>query len=136
MRMAALSLLLVVAACGGSEGSPKQPPTSAPPSSQAVVQPTVAPPTGDPVPEALSQFRCDPDGAGTFQASGVVENAAKGKVTFQVTVYVGEPQAVPQSAKTKQLAGVAGGGSIPFEIYKIPAPPAGGTCHVQVLTTK
>lgn len=139
MRTAAVSvsasLLIALAGCGGSDGPATRPTTSAT-AAREPAQSTIAPPTGTPVPEALSQFRCDPDGAGTFQASGTVENATKAKVTFQVTVYVGDPQDVPSSAKTKQLAGVAGGGSVEFQIDKIPAPAEGGTCHVQVLTPK
>ena len=131
----ALSLFLVLAACGGSDGSPA-PTTSTTPAAQPAASPTIAPPTGDPVPAALSQFRCDPDGAGTFQATGVLKNSTKVKVTFQVTVYVGEPNGSAQSAKTERLPNVAGGGSVDFAIATIPAPAEGGTCHVQVLTTK
>jgi hypothetical protein len=135
--MAALSLLLVLAACGGgSDESPKTPATSAPAASQPAGEPTVAAPSGDPIPQALSRFRCEPDGAGTFQASGVLANSTKAKVNFQVTVFVGEPPAAPLSAKTKQIPSIAGGGSVEFTVYKIPSPPEGGTCHVQVLTTK
>jgi hypothetical protein len=127
-------LLLALGACSGSEEPAASSTTT--PAAQAAGAPTIAPPTGDPVPEALSQFRCDPDGAGTYQASGVLANSTKAKVTFQVTVYVGEATGAPASAKTEEVPKVAGGGSIKFVIDKIPAPADGGTCHVQVLTTK
>jgi hypothetical protein len=136
MRLAALSLslLLVVAACGGSD-EPTTAQTSTPAADPAAV-PTIAPPTGDPVPEALSQFRCEPDGAGTFTAMGVLKNSTKASVDFQVTVYVGPAEGSPASAKTKEIPTVKGGGSVEFTVDTVPAPPDGGTCHVQVLTTK
>jgi hypothetical protein len=133
---AALSLLLVLAACGGSGEDAAPAATTTPSPQQPAASPTIAPPTGEPVPGALSQFRCDPDGAGTYRATGVLENSTKAKVTFQVTVYVGEPSGVPASARTERLPDVAGGGSVDFTVDKIPAPAEGGTCHVQALTTK
>ena len=131
---AALSLLLVLAACGGSgeDTTPKAEPSPTEPATS----PTIAPPTGEPVPGALSQFRCDPDGAGTFVATGVLKNSTKAKVTFQVTVYVGEATGAPASARTERLPDVAAGGSVDFTVDAIPAPAEGGTCHVQALTTK
>lgn len=134
MRIAAVSLLLVLAACGGSEEA-AAPDASDTPATQPVVSPTTAPPTGTPVPEALSRFRCDPDGAGTYQASGLIKNASKQRVDFQVTVLVGEPSA-SRSAKTLRVPRVAGGRTIEFALHTIPAPPEGGTCHVQLLTTE
>jgi hypothetical protein len=135
MRLAALSLslplVLALTACGGSD----EPPTPAATTPAPVSSPTIAPPTGDPVPEALSKFRCEPDGAGAFTASGVLKNSGKAKVTFQVTVYVGPAAGAPASAKTKEIPTVKGGGSVDFAIDTIPAPPEGGACHVQVLTT-
>lgn len=128
------AVLVSLAACSGSDEPTAAATTT--PAAQPAGSPTIAPPTGDPVPEALSQFRCDPDGAGTFVASGVLANATKAKVTFQVTVYVGQASGAPASAKTKEIPKVAGGGSIAFTIDTIPAPADGGTCHVQVLTTK
>ncbi|MET0468099.1 MAG: hypothetical protein ABW075_04950 [Aeromicrobium sp.] len=135
MRMAALSLLLVLAACGGSDESPSTD-ASTPAASAPVASPTVAPPTGDPVPEALSGFRCEPDGAGAYRASGALKNATKASVTFHVTVHVGTPSAAPQSAKTTDVPTVKGGASVQFAVDGIPAPAEGGTCHVQVLTAK
>jgi hypothetical protein len=133
---AALSLLLVLAACGSSGEDAAPAAKTSPSPQQPAASPTIAPPTGEPVPGALSQFRCDPDGAGTYRATGVLENSTKAKVTFQVTVYVGEPSGAPASARTERLPDVAGGGSVDFTVDKIPAPAEGGTCHVQALTTK
>lgn len=142
MRSAVVALTLVLPmslALGACSGGSDEPGAKASPSAPATdpnAAPTTPAPTGTPVPEALSRFRCDPDGTGTFAASGVVANSAKAAVTFQVTVYVGEPSGAPQAATTKQVPKVAGGGSAEFAIEKIPAPAEGGTCHVQVITTK
>ncbi|AXT83769.1 hypothetical protein C6I20_00195 [Aeromicrobium sp. A1-2] len=135
MRTLAVALLLVLTGCGG--GSDPEPAASAKPKATAsatTVKPTVAPPEGTPAPEALSKFTCDKNSKGTWSASGYVANASKGKVTFQVTVYVGEATGGPEQAKTQRVT-VAGGGSAKFSIAKVPAPKAGGPCHVQVLAT-
>lgn len=135
MRIAAVGLLVLLAACGSGSAGPATAPSTTPVAATGIVQTTITP-TGTPVPEALSQFRCEPDGEGTYAASGVLANDAKATTTFQVTVYVGVPIAGQQPAKTKQVPKVAGGGSVDFKLFKIPATAEGGTCHVQVLKTK
>lgn len=135
MRTAAVLLLLVLAACGRGADDPGVTPSTTPAAASGLAQTTLLP-TGDPAPEALSQFRCEPDGAGAYTASGMLANAGKSATTFQVTVYVGPPVDGQQRAKTKQVAKVGAGGSTDFTIFKIPAAAEGGTCHVQVLKTK
>lgn len=134
MRFAAVALLVVLAACSGGSSEPSGPATTA--AAGAGVAPTNPPPTGVPVPEALSGFRCEDDGAGAYTASGAVTNRAKAAVTFQVTVNVGQAGAAPQAAATKQLPKVGAGDSVTFEITKIPIVDASGACHVQVVTTR
>jgi hypothetical protein len=134
MRFVAVALLVVLAACSRGSSEPSGPATSTP--APGVVAPSNPPPTGTPVPEALSDFRCEADGAGTYTASGAVTNRSKATATFQVTVNVGQPSGTPQAAMTKQLAKIGAGGSATFEIVKIPVAAEGGTCHVQVVTTK
>ena len=136
MRTLAVALLLVLAGCGG--GSDPQPVASSATSvtaPTATAKPTVALPEGRLAPEALSKFRCAKDSKGAWSTSGYVSNSAKTKVTFQVTVYVGEAAGGPEKAKTRQVPDVAAGGSAKFSITKLPAPKAGGPCHVQVLAT-
>jgi hypothetical protein len=134
MRFVAVALLFVLAACSAGSTEPSKPTKSTP--SAGVVQPSNPPPTGTPAPEALSDFRCEPDGAGSYTATGAVTNRTKATATFQVTVNVGQPSITPQAAVTKQLAKVRAGGSATFEIVKIPVVDEAGTCHVQVVTTK
>ena len=130
---ASMALLLVLGACSGGSSEPDAPTSTPTPAANA---PTNPPPTGVPAPEALSGFRCEPDGAGTYTATGAVTNDTKAAVTFQVTVNVGTPAAVPQAAVTKRVPKVRAGGSATFEIVKVPVAAEGGTCHVQVVTTK
>ncbi len=135
MRTLAVALILVLAGCGGgSDGKPPPAKTSAPPSA-VPTKPTVAAPSGTPMPEALSRFRCEKDAKDSWRASGYVANTGKSKVTFQVTVYIGEAAGGTEDAKTRQVPGVVGSGSARFTIDKIPAPAEGGACHVQVLVT-
>lgn len=136
MRTVVVALLLVLAACGG--GTPDEDPKASPSAPKTTVTkttpaPTPAVATGTPAPAALSQFRCRPDAKGVWNASGVVSNSSKNKVTFQVTVVIGEATGEAAKARTKQLASIAAKSSVSFVITKIPAPKAGGPCHVQVL---
>lgn len=137
MRTAAVALLLVLAACsGGSGGSGGTSTPTAPPSVGVSAAPTVAPPTGVPVPEALSRFRCEPDAKGVWNASGYLTNSGKAKVTFQVTVYVGPAAGAVERARTRQIPDVAGGGSVRFTLSQVPVGTTGGACHVQVVAAK
>lgn len=133
MRTFAVALLLVLAACGGSGDEPnKAARTSAAPTTTTTT-PTIAPPEGTPAPEALSRFRCAKNAKGVWSSSGYLANRTKAKVTYQVTVYIGEATGGAEQAKTRQLPNVAAGGSTRFVISNVPAPEDGGTCHVQVL---
>ena len=142
MRVLAVALLFVLAACGGggSEPAPQETTTASTSEAPAGTVPTTAPPTTSPkgkaVPEVLSDFRCEQDAAGVWNASGVLSNGTKSKATYQVTVYIGQATGGDERAKTKQVPSVAAGGSVEFTMSKIPAPKEGGPCHVQVLATK
>jgi len=136
MRTLAVALILVLAGCGGgSDDPPTKRSTTATPT-QAATTPTVAPPKGTPAPEALSRFRCEKTAKGVWNSSGFIANPGKAKVTYQVTVYVGEAAGGAEKAKTRQLPDVAGGGSTRFVINNLPAPDNGGSCHVQVLAQR
>ncbi len=132
----ALGLALLLAGCGGGSNPAApatKPPAKATPAETATAKPAVAVPTGKPAPEALSSFRCAPDAKGRWNAAGYLTNSGKAKVTYQVTIYVGEASGGAEDARTAQVLNVAPGGSVKFSIRKVPAPKAGGPCHVQVL---
>lgn len=139
MRVVAVALLLVLAACGGGGSDEADPAGTAAAPTQTTgpaPEPTTATPKGEPAPEALSTFRCEQDREGRWNATGAISNSGKAKVTYQVTIYIGQATGGSERAKTKQLANVAGGGSVEFTIKNIPAPKDGGPCHVQVLAQK
>lgn len=66
-------------------------------------------------------------------AAGFLANDGKKAATYQVSVYVGPLDSTPRRVRTVQVANVAAGGSVRFEITKVPAD--GDECHVQVIKT-
>ncbi len=112
--------------------APTSAPTSAPSSAPAPTASAVAA-TGDPAPEALSAFRCEPAKKDRWEAAGFLANTSKKAVTYQVTVHVGPIDGSSRRVRTQQVAGVRSKGSSRFVIEDIPAD--GDTCHVQVLRT-
>src|SRR5689334_17018178 len=100
MRTLAVALLLVLAGCGGSSDPTTQATRKTATPTQATTKPTVAPPIGVPAPEALSKFRCEEGAKGAWNSSGYLSNDTKTKVSFQVTVYVGEAAGGEERAKT------------------------------------
>jgi hypothetical protein len=137
MRTLAVALILLLAGCGGgSEDQPSDRATKTPAPTQVTTKPTIAPPKGTPAPEALSKFRCGKNSKGVWNTSGVLANRGKAKVSFQVTVYVGEAAGGAEKAKTRKLDNVAAGGSTQFVINNVPATSDEGPCHVQVLAQR
>ena len=138
MRTFAVALILVLAGCGGggSDDQPSDRVTTTPTPTETTTKPTVAPPKGTPAPEALSKFRCAKTAKGVWNSSGFLANKSKAKVTFQVTVYVGEAAGGAEKAKTRQVDNVAAGGSTRFVINNVPATNDDGPCHVQVLVQR
>ena len=128
--LAAASLMIALGACGGgAEPEPKPTATATAKKSKPAPEPTLA--AGTPAPEALSKFQCAKS-KDKWKASGYLSNRGKAAATFQVTVYVGPPDGERHAARTKQIASIAPGGSVSFEITKIPTE-GDGPCNVQVL---
>lgn len=132
--------LWALAGCGGgSEPAAKPTPTpsatsAAEPTTTVTPTPAVAEPAGEPAPEALSEFRCEPAKKNTWEATGLLANTGKKAATYQVSVYVGPIDGTSRKLRTQQVAGIAPDGSARFEITSIPAD--GDECHVQVLRTR
>src|SRR5215207_425770 len=108
MRTLASAFLLVLAGCGG--GSPESGPEA------TATTKAITTPTATPAPGALSRFQCAMNADDVWNASGYLSNAGKNRVTFQVTVYIGEAAGGEEKAKTHQVENVAGGGSVRFVI--------------------
>jgi hypothetical protein len=138
MRTFVVVLLLVLAGCGAGSDGAGTPAATVQPAGDAApsTAPTVRPPSGAPMPEALSKFRCRPDDKGLWVARGVLANPTKSAMTFQVTVYVGEATGGDEQARTRQVPNIAAGGSTTFVVGRVPAPGDGGPCHVQVLAQR
>ena len=135
----ALLALCVLAGCSGGSDPEPAPPTPAASEPQKAKptptqKPSAAAPTGEPAPEALSSFRCEPAKKGTWTAAGLLANAGKKAVTYQVSVYVGPLDDTSRRVRTVQVANVEAGGSVRFKLTKVPAD--GKECHVQVIKTK
>jgi hypothetical protein len=137
MRTLAVALILVLAGCGGaSDDQPTTPTKTSMAPTKATTKPTVAPPKGTPAPGALSKFRCAKTSKGVWNTSGYLSNGGKSKVTFQVTVYIGEAAGGAEQARTRQVSNVAAGGSTRFVLNNVPATDDDGPCHVQVLAQR
>lgn len=137
MRVAAVALMFVLAACGGGGGSEEgQAPVATDTTGNTPSAPSAPALKGTPAPEALSSFRCEQDSKDRWNARGVLSNVGKVKTTFQVTVYIGQATGGEERARTTQVPSIAAGGSTKFRIKRIPAPTDGGPCHVQVLASK
>lgn len=131
--LVALVALSVLAGCsGGSEPAPE--PTATKPSAKSATTPSAAAPTGEPAPEALSAFRCEPAEDDKWEAAGFLANGGKKSATYQVSVYVGPLDGESRRIRTKQVTNVASGGSVRFVIGLIPAD--GDECHVQVIRSE
>ncbi len=131
--------LCVLAGCSGGsdpEPAPTTPAASDTPKSKPkpTPKPSAAAPTGEPAPEALSAFRCEPTKKSTWVAAGLLANASKKAVTYQVSVYVGPLDSTSRQVRTVQVPNVEAGGSVRFKLTKVPAD--GKECHVQVIKTK
>jgi len=126
----AVALMLAVTGCSGDA----EPKASGEPTKKVAMDgalPNVA--GGTSAPEALSDFACERDDAGTWKASGAVTNRTKAPVSFQVTVHVGTVDGQGQPASTKRISAVQKNGSVGFELDEIETRAADGPCHVQVL---
>jgi hypothetical protein len=128
----AAALVLALGGCGGGgDGAARASGDSVTKVAMDGALPRVA--EGTPVPEALSDLRCERDEDGTWSASGVVSNHGAHPATFQVTVHVGPADGHSAPAETRRVSSVQKNGSVGFELDEIQARSVDGPCHVQVL---
>ena len=130
----------VLAGCGSeAPAEPAPAESSAPASSAPAPSPSATPeaasPTGEPEPQALSEFRCTAGkGDGPWTASGLLSNDGKDPATYQVSVYVGPLDEDSREVRTLRIDPINPGQSDRFDLDDVPA--GGDSCHVQVLRTK
>ena len=112
MRTLAVALLLVLAGCGGGSSDPPAKPTkttAATSADQGNDQADGRPAERHPRAGGALEVPLRQGPQGKWNTSGYVANETKTKVTFQVTVYVGEAAGGEEKAKTRQVPNVAAG---------------------------
>ncbi len=134
---AVLAVCLLLTGCGGGD-DPKAKPTEKA-TTEATVKPAkstkapVAEPAGLAAPGDLSNFRCSANAEGAWAASGILKNGTDKRVSYQVTVFVGEADGKDAEALAKEVQSVNANGSIKVELTDIPAAKDASRCYVQVL---
>jgi hypothetical protein len=125
MPMIAASTVLLVGltACGG-----QQPTTNHP--TPEPEEPSVT--AGALVPDALVDARCAPDPSGVWSASGVLKNATKKPMSYDVIVHLGAANGEPATAHVKRVRNIGAGKSQDFTVAIVDDKAPTGPCHVQV----
>ncbi|TXL57603.1 hypothetical protein [Aeromicrobium terrae] len=129
---AALSLVVVLGACGGG-GDDTAEPTPTPTRTTASPSPAASKVTGKPAPADLASFRCAKNADGRWNAIAVVKNGTKKAQDYQITVHVGPAEGEASPARTQSVGRVNAGGSVTVKVLKIPASAPDGPCQVQLL---
>lgn len=84
------------------------------------------------VPEALRDFRCEPDEDGSWFAAGTVRNSTTMQLDYRVTVQVG-PGGDDVAAAAVDLEGVEADGTADFLLDELPAAGSDGPCRAMVV---
>jgi len=129
----AVAVWLAAGCAGGSDSASKPDPSASTSSPSETVSPA---PTPDGVDASgdLSEFACEVDDTGRWDASGVLVSSARTVGDYEVTVVVTGPGESSASGRQRVLLGVAPGEPTAFEIPDVPAVGSGDlTCQVQVV---
>lgn len=131
---AVVLLTLAALATGCSRDDDARPPTPEDPTNSASTGATTAPPDERDASEDLSGFVCQPDEAGTWDASGVLTSSAAVPETYVVTVLVTGPDETEAPGRRKVLRALQPGVATPFEVPDVRPVGAGDlTCQVRVV---
>ncbi len=134
--MLVLVLIAVGAvACGGGGDDPAATPDTASPSASTPA-PDAESAVGSKVDAAadLSEFVCEPDDDGEWNASGEITNSSGEAADFRVTVVVSDGPGASLAGKRRTLPQLAPEASEPFDIERLPSvDDTDATCQVQVL---
>lgn len=131
---AAVLLATAVLASGCSRDEQAEPPTPSDPTDTAATGAATSPPDEQDAAEDLSGFACEPDGAGGWDASGVLTSSASGPEDYAVTVVVTGPGETSAPGRRKLVRRVEPGVATPFEVPNVHPVGAGDlTCQVRVV---
>jgi hypothetical protein len=131
-----IAVLLAAAALatGCSRDDDAQPPTPSDPTDTADTAGTTAPPDDRDASGDVSGFVCQPDAAGSWDASGVLTSSATAPEDYAVTVLVTGPDETSAPGRRRVLRGLEPGVATPFEIPDVRPVGAGDlTCQVRVV---
>lgn len=107
---------------------------TAPAPATTTTTPTVSGPAGTPHPDALSDFRCEPDAAGAWSALGTVTNEAAAPADYLVTVVLAGATDESASGKRQLIPDLASGETYDLRLNRLPVPAGEAvSCQVQVL---
>jgi hypothetical protein len=126
--------VLLVSGCGGGGDDAETGPTDATTTATTATTATPPPLDGEDASGDLSDFVCEPDDDGTWDASGVLTPSAARPGDYSVTVVVTGPDEGSAPGRRRVLVGLEPGVAAEFEVPDVPASGAGDlTCQVQVV---
>jgi hypothetical protein len=135
-RVLVLVLIAVGAvACGGGGDDPAAAPDTSSPSAAAST-PDAESAAGSKVDAAadLSEFVCEPDDDGEWNASGVITNSSGEAADYRVTVVVSDGPGASLAGKRRTLPQLSPEAPEPFDIKRLPSvDDTDATCQVEVL---
>lgn len=134
-RVLVLVLIAVGAvACGGGGDHPAAAPDTA--SASAPARQSAESSSGSKIDAAadLSEFVCEPDGDGEWDASGVITNSSDQTADYRVTVVVSDGSGASLTGKRRTLPELTPEAPEPFDIKRLPSvDDTDATCQVEVI---
>lgn len=125
---------VLLTGCGLGADAADQPVAGGSPrgSAPTAMPPAVPGPAGTPDPDALSDFRCEPDPAGQWAAVGTVTNDGA-RADYLVTVVLAAPGDHTAGGKRQPIPDLRRGGTYELRLHRLPVPAGEASCQVQVL---
>ena len=125
---------VLLAGCGLGAGAADQTVAAdSPPGPVPTAMPPAIPgPAGTPDPDALSDFRCEPDPFGEWSAVGTVTNDGA-LADYLVTVVLAAPGDHVAGGKRQPIPDLRSGGTYELRLHRLPVPAGEASCQVQVL---
>jgi hypothetical protein len=133
-RVAVLLSVAVLATGCSRDDDDAEPPTPSDPTETADTGTTTAPPDEQDASEDVTGFVCEPNDAGSWDASGVLTSSAPTPEDYAVTVLVTGPDETSAPGRRIVLRALEPGVATSFEVPDVRPVGAGDlTCQVRVL---